>query len=100
MDRVDYSAIECAFEAHPSLTLIATAFSQNAIEIFAQTFSHLVGSAIGKGYGDDLIDVEVFVFAQDVEIPLDQDSGFARAGTSRHRDVLLDLVRRRCLFRL
>jgi hypothetical protein len=69
------------------LTLIACAFRQYPVQIFSEAFAHFVGGAIGKGYGNDLIDIEGLVFAQDVKISLDEDGRFARAGTGRDRHM-------------
>jgi len=87
----DHGAVQRALVIQPVSPVVSRSGLQNEIELFPEPLAHLVGRAIGKRDGDDLIDVEV-VFAQDVQIALDEHRRLARARPGRHRDVLLDLV--------
>ena len=72
---------------------------QDLIQFLSKPLAHFVGSTIGEGNGDDLIDVEISVLTKDMKITLDENSGLPRARPSRHRDVFLDLVSGAGLFR-
>ena len=79
----DHSAVQRALVIQPMPSLIWRDGLQNEIELFPESLAHLVGRAIGKGDGDDLIDVE-FVFAQDVQVTLDQDRCLSGTRPCRH----------------
>ena len=98
MNRADDCAVERAFVSHPTLTFLTGAVSENAIQILSQAFAHFVCGAIGKGDGDDLIDIKTLVFAQDVKIALDEDGGFARARAGGYRNMPVKRVCSGCLF--
>src|SRR5512132_391552 len=93
MDRIDDCAVERAFVSHPTLALVSGATGENPVQLFSQAFAHLIGSAIGKGDGNDLIDIEILVFAQDVKISLDEDGSLTRTGTGSHRHMPVKRVR-------
>jgi hypothetical protein len=98
VDRIDDGAVECALVSHPTPALVSGAPGQYPVQIFSQPLAHLVCGAIGKGYRNDLIDIEVFVFKQDVKISFDEDGGFARTRPGSHRHMPVKRVRGGCLF--
>src|SRR5256885_9405990 len=99
MDGSDYRTIKRALVIQPKPSFICRCGLQDEIELISETLAHLVGGAIGKGDGNNLIDIEVRILAQDVEVTFDEHRRLARARSSRHRDVLVDLVSGGCLFR-
>ena len=98
MDGANDRTVERALVSHPTLSLFSCARCENAIQVFSKPFAHLVGSAIGKGDGNDLIDIQVFILAQDVKVSLDQDGRLARARSGGYRHVPVKRIRCRLLF--
>jgi hypothetical protein len=98
MNRIDDCAVERTLVFHPALSLVSFSLRQDLVQISSEALAHLVCGAIGKGYGNDLIDIEIFVSTQNVKIALDEDCGFTRAGTSRHGYMPVKRVRRSLLF--
>src|SRR6267142_1337670 len=78
VDGGDYRAIKRALMAQPLASLFAAGGPQQLVQFFPEATAHLIGSAIRKGDGDDLIYGDV-VGAEYVQVTLDQHSGFARA---------------------
>src|SRR5687768_16320416 len=91
MNGGDHSTIKRALVAEPTPSVIGRGGVQDQIELFSETLAQLVSRAICKGDSDDLIDIEVVV-AEDVQVTLNEDSGFSGARPGRHRDVLIDLI--------
>src|SRR3989442_782663 len=86
VDSGDYRPIKRAFMAQPLASFIAAGGPQQLIQFFPEAAAHLVGSAIGKSDGDDLIYGDV-VGAENVQVTLDQDGGLARARPSRYGNM-------------
>ena len=91
VNRGDHCAVERAFVVEPAAALFFVGDAQHLVELAAQAFAHFVGGAIGESDRDDLIDGET-VFAEDVDVALDEDGRLARPRPCRHRDVFVDLV--------
>ncbi len=77
VNRRDHGAVERAFVVEPAPALLVVGDAQHLVEFAAQAFAHFVGGAIGESDRDDLIDGET-VFAEDVEVTLDENSRLAR----------------------
>ena len=91
-------AVQSAFVLEPAAALFVGRDAQHQVELAAQALAHFVRGAIGEGNCDDLIDRE-FVFAENVDVALDEDGRLARSRPRRHRDMLVDLVCSVSLFR-
>ena len=94
----DYRAIERPFMAQPLASLIAGGGSQQLVQFFPEAAAHLVGGAIRKSDGDDLIYGEV-MRPENVQITLDQHGGFARTRPGRHGNMPVKHLRSFSLFR-
>src|SRR4029079_10610844 len=92
VNRRDHSAVERSFVIQPAASLFFVRDAEHLVELGAQALVHFVRSAIREGDGDDLIDRET-VFAEDVDVALDEDRGLSGARPRRYGDVLVDLVR-------
>src|SRR6185503_20850086 len=91
VDRRDDGAVESAFVVEPMPALRFIRDAKHQVDFAAKAFAHFVRSAIRKSDGYDLIYGEA-VFAEDVDVALDEDGGLARPRPGRHRDVFADLV--------
>jgi len=83
VNRRDHRAVERAFVVEPPSSLFFVGDAQHLVQLAAQALVHFVCSAIGEGDRDDLIDRET-VFAEDVDVALDEHGGLARPRPRRH----------------
>src|SRR6266545_1212256 len=98
MNGGDHGAVKSAFVIQPMPSLIGRGGLQNEIELLSKPLAHFIGGTIGKSDGDNLIDVEL-VFAEDVQVTLDEHRRLSGTRSGRYRDVFLDLVCGCCLLR-
>ena len=98
MDRIDDCTVKRTLVSHPTLPLVSGARSENVVQISSEPFAHFVCGAIGEGYSNDLIDIEILVLAQDVKISLDENRGFTRAWPGCYRHMPVKRIRRGLLF--
>src|SRR5829696_3133349 len=97
VNRRDNRAVESAFVVEPAATLFFVRDAQHLVELAAQALVHLIRGAVRESDRDDLIDGET-VFAEDVDVTLDEDGSLAGPRPRGHRDVFIYLVCGRRLF--
>ena len=78
MNRRDHCAVERALVVEPAAALFLISDTQHLVEFAAQALVHFIGCPISEGNRDDLIDREA-VFAEDMDVALDQHRRLARA---------------------
>ena len=99
MDGRDDGPFEGALVTQPRLAFAALSRVQQRVDLFANPLAHFVRGAVGERDGYDVVDGNFFG-AQNFEIALDQHKRFARSRAGSDREMTVEGVRGRGLFRL